>query len=71
MELEISMVCIFFLIKPRQNKKGQSFIVMLGFCGDPVFACLFLNLHQLPAAKKHAKTEHHNKRLAFLILSEL
>ena len=28
---------------------------------------LFLNLHQLPAAKKrHAKTEHHNKRLPFL-----
>ena len=33
-------------LKPCQNKKGQSFVVMLGFCMS------FLNLHQLPAAKK-------------------
>ena len=37
-----------------------------------VFACLFLNLNQLPAAKKrYPKTEHHNKSLVVLILSQL
>ena len=40
---------IVFILKPCQNKKGQSFFVMLGFFMS------FLNLHQLSAAKeRHA-----------------
>ena len=38
-----------YLLKPCQNKKGQSFVVMHGFC------MFFFNLHQLPAAKKTCK----------------
>ena len=35
-----------FLLKPCQSKRGQSFVVIQGFCMS------FLNLHQVPAAKK-------------------
>ena len=57
---------IFEAIKPCQNKKGQSFVVMLGFCMS------FFEFASAACCKKrHAKTEHHSKRLAALILSEL
>ena len=39
------------ILKPLQNKKGQSFIVMLGFC------TFLFNLHQLPSAKKTCKNQ--------------
>ena len=37
------------MLKPCQNKKGQSFVVMFGFC------MFFKDLHQVPAAKKERK----------------
>ena len=54
------------LLKPCQNMKGQPFVVMLGFC---------MSFFEFASAacykKRHAKTEHDNKFLVILILSEL
>ena len=54
------------LLKPCQNMKGQPFAVMLGFC---------MSFFEFASAacykKRHAKTEHDNKFLVILILSEL
>ena len=53
-------------LKPCQNKKGQSFVVMLDFCMS------FFEFASAACCKKrHAKAEQHNKRLAVPILSEL
>ena len=54
------------LLKPCQKKKGQSFVVMLDFC------MTFFEFASAACCKKrHAETEHHNKCLVVLIMSEL
>jgi hypothetical protein len=47
--------------KALTNKKSQIFVVMSFFEFESA-AC---------SKKRHAKTEHHNKHLALLILSQL
>jgi hypothetical protein len=64
--LQITNLQIADAQKPRHNKKGQSFVVMLGF-----WMFFFEFTSAACCKKRHAKTEHHNKRLAILILSEL
>ena len=53
------------MLKLWQNKNGQTFVEML------VFACLFCSRQVMQIQKKHAKTEHQNKRLTFLVLMGL
>ena len=54
------------MVKPHQNKKNQSFVVMLGF-----WFSFFEFASAACCKKRHAKTEHHNKRLALLVLMGL
>ena len=55
-------------LKPRQNKKGQTFVVML------FFTCIFFaagSWLKFKVKKQHPKNERYNKYSTLLILSEL
>ena len=53
-------------LKPWENKKGQTFVVMLVF-----YMSFFAAGSWLKFKKRHAKNKHHNKNSALLDLSEL
>ena len=53
-------------LKPWENKKGQTFVVVLFFL-HVFFCCRQL----IQIKKRQAKNEHHNDNLVFLVLSEL